>query len=659
MDSSEIFHRTPKYSGVTWKCGRGDTSLREVKFNVLITIAFLICCPSIGFAQLDIYDSTEHPMEYSSYILLEDVWNLEDTAYLEDSTIESMNQIHPGRRAGFWMDQGFIGSPILLNPIQSGNTAGFALGGNIFEGYNLSSTRLRNYRGTMPRTLLRYAQGGGELIYITAEHDQQIFDRWTMGIKYEREKIQNVLYNNLPEINAARMADNYRLQWRTHFANHTRSYEVFAHLNWNKYNTQETGGSVDTLFYNGLEGRQKSFSVGGFLTDADLVYKDAEFRVTQLFRPSLRMDSFDSTFNWREANLSKGFWYHTLSHRKNTQWLQLAVPNEVRFPARQYTAATNDSLVGRVLENTIGRKTLMFKSRFMTDLYARHEYISVFQSAYGRYRYNNVRVGGKMALGSVSKFQTLVSADAALLGFNAGDYEVQGKVTGNWRVLHMEISGSSRLYEPEFYQQAFVTNQYSWVNDFKKVKWQELKFKLEQREDKFGLDLQAGVVNDFVFHDTTGFPVQLNDAFTSLKATAFGKVELFNHLKVEQRFVFQQVSTDVLPVPALSSVTRIFAQSTFFKGNMEARLGVDVYYSTPFTGYYYNPLTRAFQVGTMELGNMPVVDVYLLAKIRTMHLFLSFDQVNQDVLGIDVYSAALYPSIGRRLRVGVTWRLFN
>ena len=598
-------------------------------------------------------------MEYSSFILLEDVWNLEDTAYAEDSTIVAMNQIHPGRQAGFWLDQGFIGSPIRLDVLPTGNATGFDLGGNIFGAYHLNGKDIRHYRGAIPRTLLKYAQGGGELIYLTAEHDQQIFDRWTMGVKYEREKIQNVLYNNLPEINAARMSDNYRLQWRTHFVNHTRSYEVFAHLNWNKYNIQETGGTADTLFYNALEGRQKSFSVGGFLTDADLVYKDAEFRVTQLFRPGLRMDSFDSTFNWRQANLSKGFWYHTLSHKKNTQWLQLEVPNETRFPLRQYADATNDSLVGRTIENTIGRKSLMFKSRFMTDVYVRHEYISIFQNAYRRYRYNNVRVGGKMAIGSDKSLQTLISANAALLGFNAGDYEIQGKVLGNWKSMQFQIAGSSRLYEPEFYQQAFVTNQYSWVNDFKKIKWQELEFKLNQNQNKFGFHVQAGVVNDFVFHDTSGFPAQISNAFTRLKAEGYGQVEFFRVLTLEQKLVFQQVSTNRLPVPALSSVTRLFAQSTFFKGNMEARLGVDIYYSTPFTGYYYNPLTRAFQVGTMGVGNMPVVDVYLLAKVRTMHLFVSFDQVNQDVMGIDVYSSSLYPSIGRRLRVGVTWRLFN
>ena len=82
-----------------------------------------------------------------------------------------------------------------------------------------------------------------------------------------------------------------------------------------------------------------------------------------------------------------------------------------------------------------------------------------------------------------------------------------------------------------------------------------------------------------------------------------------------------------------------------------------------FTQYYandYNPLLGEFYVqNETKIGDFPMLDFFVNARIRQTRLFLKAEHFNSAMTGFNFYSAPNYPYRDFMIRFGLVWNFFK
>ena len=218
----------------------------------------------------------------------------------------------------------------------------------------------------------------------------------------------------------------------------------------------------------------------------------------------------------------------------------------------------------------------------------------------------------------------------------------------------------------------FLLNQ----SDYKAYNWENSGFKneltrtllFELKSDKL-LDASAQITqldNYTYFTDTLNIgqtkPLQYLKTINYLKVKA-SKAVSYKRFTLDNTIMYQKVAngSDVFRVPELvTRNTLYYANSVFKKKPMYLQAGVTFKYFTKYFANSYNPLLSEFQLqNTMEVGNYPVFDVFINARVRSMRLFLKAEHINTLFSKKRNYFAAPnYPYRDYVLRFGVVWNFF-
>jgi len=74
----------------------------------------------------------------------------------------------------------------------------------------------------------------------------------------------------------------------------------------------------------------------------------------------------------------------------------------------------------------------------------------------------------------------------------------------------------------------------------------------------------------------------------------------------------------------------------------------------------YNPLLGEFVVqGVTQLGGYPVLDCFIVGKIKQTRIYLQLDHINSMFGKADYYVAPGYPYRDSVLRFGLVWNFFS
>ena len=94
---------------------------------------------------------------------------------------------------------------------------------------------------------------------------------------------------------------------------------------------------------------------------------------------------------------------------------------------------------------------------------------------------------------------------------------------------------------------------------------------------------------------------------------------------------------------------------------MQARIGLSCRFNTLYYADAYMPATGQFYFqNTKEIGNYPVLDFFVSAKIKTARLFFKIEHLNDGLLAQrDAYELPHYPLPGRAFQFGISWRFFD
>ena len=215
------------------------------------------------------------------------------------------------------------------------------------------------------------------------------------------------------------------------------------------------------------------------------------------------------------------------------------------------------------------------------------------------------------------------------------------------------------------YQSSYV--DYNWSNEFKNEKINNLE--ATAKTQWFDASLQVSSIKDHLFfsNDATDPQQQIISPKQYDKAINYLSVKVSREFKwwklaLDNTVLYQKVDQedDILNVPQIVTRNSLYFTNYFFKKAMFLQTGFTFNY---FTKYYindYNPVTtEAFVQNQKKVGDFPLLDFFVNARIRQTRIFLKAEHFNSKMTGNNFYTAPNYPYRDFMIRFGLVWNFFQ
>nr|WP_294934400.1 putative porin [uncultured Flavobacterium sp.] len=215
--------------------------------------------------------------------------------------------------------------------------------------------------------------------------------------------------------------------------------------------------------------------------------------------------------------------------------------------------------------------------------------------------------------------------------------------------------------------------EYNWYNNFKNEKINSIE--VEAKTQWLDASAQYTVLNDHLYfanfdgtYTAEGIadkllvkPYQYDQTINYLSIKA-GKEFKVGKFALDNTFLFQQVeqSNHILNVPKFTTRNTLYYSEYFFKKALFIQTGVTLNYFSKYKANDYNPLLGEFYIQNQkEIGDFPMLDFFINAKVRTFRMFLKAEHFNSSFTGYDYYTAPNYPYRDFMVRFGVVWTFFS
>ncbi|MFK7001397.1 putative porin [Flavobacterium oreochromis] len=215
------------------------------------------------------------------------------------------------------------------------------------------------------------------------------------------------------------------------------------------------------------------------------------------------------------------------------------------------------------------------------------------------------------------------------------------------------------------YQSDFVA--YNWKNYFNNEKINS--FRLNAQTQWGTLESQFTVLHDHIYFSNDDLtqktlltsPKQYKGPINYFSAKLQKELKL-GKWALDNSIVYQQViqAESILNVPKILTRNTLYFSDHYFKKALFLQTGITLQY---FTNYYangYNPLIGNFYTQTdTTIGNHPIVDFFVNARVRQTRIFLKAEHLNAAFINNDFFAAPSQPYKDFLIRFGLVWNFFQ
>lgn len=274
----------------------------------------------------------------------------------------------------------------------------------------------------------------------------------------------------------------------------------------------------------------------------------------------------------------------------------------------------------------------------------------------GQYEYRKNKWNGKAMLSNSISTQAFRNFDANL------DYQINDKNKVSF--LYQNISKLPNL-NYLLNQSAYIN--YTWLNNFKNEKINNIT--VNANTQWVNATAQFTTLNDYLyFQDVQQVvnqqlvtPHQYSGTinYLSLKAAKEFK---YKKWALDNTFLYQKVTQKeaILNVPDITLRSTIYFSDTVFKNAMFLQTGITINYFTKYYANDYNPILGEFFVqNEKQIGNFPMLDFFVNARVRQTRIFLKAEHFNSSFTGNTFYSAPNTPYRDFMIRFGLVWNFFQ
>ncbi len=495
-----------------------------------------------------------------------------------------------------------------------------------------------------------YERGQNFSIY----HTQNVNEYWNFLVQYHR-------LNSLGFYNHNRNKQS-NFMMSTLYDNKDWGYKAAAYFISEKLEIEEWGGLInDTLFEENLESNRILLNVN--TPNDNRVMRNREFYLDQRVKLArlIPKDTIDSTNNRLTEKAYLGIGHEFKYSRKSDVFIGNAsagfydnyfYSNGAYSDSSSYISYTNTFYA----EAEIGRKNRFGIKGGLRNLIT--EYAGPNFNFSGR----NWGVVGELN-GNIAE---LVDVQGNLDYILTGDLSESVRFGGKGRVnIWKGISAQARyellLQYPGFYEQFYYSNNYIWNNNFSKQGNTLLAYGLNWGISN-KLEISNQSISNYTYYGADGQPAQNNEPIRISKFELIQNFTLWNFLHQDNQ-IYYQTTTDanrVLPLPEWVSRNSLYFEFSVFKKALRLLTGAEVKYFSAYNSPSFNPATGEFFVENKKtIGDYPLMDFFISAKIRKAKVFLKLEHFNEGFMDYSYFAAPDYPFPDRILRLGISWRFFN
>ena len=296
-----------------------------------------------------------------------------------------------------------------------------------------------------------------------------------------------------------------------------------------------------------------------------------------------------------------------------------------------------------------------------------------------RWTEHSISVGGQLTKTQGTLLHYDLLAEAWVAGEDAGQLKLDARGDLNFALLGDTMRLDARAYmhrtNPTFLQRRYHSKHLWWDNDLSKETHSHLEGKLTYEKTNTSLRVALDEIENYTYLGmsyaidgekrtglTAGF-LQHDASLTVLTAQLDQRLRL-GPLHWDNIVTFQSSSDqDVLPLPKLNVFTNLYLQFMVARVLL-VEMGAS---GTWFTKYYapdYLPQMNQFAVQQnadtrMELGNFPLVDVYINMHLKHARFFVMMTNVTGTSFDRMSFLTPHYPLNRSVLHLGVSWNFFN
>lgn len=452
-------------------------------------------------------------------------------------------------------------------------------------------------------------------------------------------------------------------------------YVANAHYVGQKIQNQENGGISNV---NDFESDNPEFDnrarLGVYFEDAMSLLKGKRFFVDQTFR-------INPTKGDNNLYVTEQFNYEDIYFNYSQQTIGSIVGGEevARYGESFVTSGINDrtsynkmyNKAGLVYENmTLGAFTF-----FIDDLRSNYYYNNILfldaetvpnllsqtiNTVGGQYNYRKDKWAGKFLYSRTVTDQNLSNLDASAVY----DLNDENQISFRYQNMNKLPNNNYNLYQSSY-------KEYNWANDFVNEKINSIS--VNANTQWVSLSVQLNSVKDYLHFADISTDAE-RAAGTQIVAPAqYGKAINYASLKIAKEFVvgkfaldntllFQKVdqSDNILNVPEFVTRNALYFTDIIFKKSLFIQTGFELNYFTSYYSNNYNPLVGEFFVqDKVKIGNFPLVDFFINAKIQRTRIYLKAEHLNSLFSKNNYYSAPDNPYRDFLIRFGLVWNFFN
>ena len=534
---------------------------------------------------------------------------------------------------------------------------------------------LRLHRAFAPFTKFKYLQGPGKTIAVNALHTQNFGARSNITLDYNsvtsQEQYVGSLQNNTHRnihINQLSISKNGK-------------YKQVVYLGWERGNRQENGGLA---------------SESDFFIPVD----SSKFQIRPLGNYNPRLTTAKSLFSSHNHQLHQQYQIKKrLYITQAVSWEKTAYQfkdskRDTNFYGKRYfetALKTNDSNVWQMITQAIGIK----KSTDLFQFHVQHLYqAATYQSNLLRFTQNqkilNYQSAGLQLDGSLGLFRfPSMQFRAAYMyaGYAKNSHQLFGSFYllrksyhnngSGIKYLHFNAEAQSQTTPASFFQQNFYSNHFIYNNKFELTGDKHLAGRVIFHNESDSSRKRMLGLFAVVRSGSWTNPILSLDSlpFTQFGSQPYKQVEM-NFSMRGKRLYFNQTANikkfnSSLPTifnmgqPVLRTTTTLEYKMPAFKKAMILTLGTNIQYTSKFQNTTYRPDAGSFIVHSnlTNLGNYFELDLYAMAKVQTLDIFLKAEHINE-IFVIPGFNTryqyvAGYPIQPYRIRFGLNWKFYN
>lgn len=488
-------------------------------------------------------------------------------------------------------------------------------------------------------------------------------ERFNMSVAFKGLRSLGKYINQLSSNGNFRFTSSYNTLNKRYFLN--------FHFTGQDFSNGENGGITTIEDFEGED--------GAFTNRARL---EVYLRDAKTFMKGKRT-FFDHNFriNGKKGNnnlyLTHQFNYENKFFEYNQRTVLSTVNNTPvkRFGDSYLTANINDhtrynrmyNKAGVIYENSLLGKFQFFAEDFRYNYY--YDRVLILNSGVvpsslsdeintvgGQYEYRKNKWNGTFTYSNSISNQPMSNFDAKL------NYKLNEK---NQFVFQYQLMNKIPDHIYNLYQSSYV--DYNWSNDFKNEKINNIE--ATAKTQWFDASIQVSSIKDHLFfsNDATDPQQQIISPKQYDKTINYLSVKVSREFKwwklaLDNTILYQQVDQeeDILNVPQLTTRNSLYFTNYFFKKALYLQSGFTFNYFTKFYINDYNPVTtEAFVQTQKKVGDFPMIDFFVNARIRQTRIFFKLEHFNSRITGNNFYTAPNYPYRDFMIRFGLVWNFFQ